>query len=320
MKKEKKVLSKKTKGRILAERLGNDAPNELTPSRYKDILEHSLGYTIESGYYTTACRAVSLGSTPENEGFTASKVIGNPKKGIKYPAFIGKGITFDSGGYSIKPSKGMSSMKFDMMGSAVIAGAVLDLNDNKEVPLLSVLCVSENRIGSNAMLPGHKIEYQKGTTIIVEDTDAEGRLVLTDGILLAKNRGTASVIVTVATLTGAIIGALGENTVGAFCTSDEHWLLVEEAFKGQGVGVWRMPFLEEETKAEMVINKKTIKNCVHGSKVPGASYAASFLKHFVGDTPFIHLDIAGVDSKDGKARSELVNVLSKLAGLLNSYS
>lgn len=296
----------KTKGEKLAKKLGEMEPNVLTPHSYGFTLA-KLGFVHFVDEDAVGSTAVSSGSTPENFGYVA---VSTGKK-LGRVALVGKGITYDTGGYSLKPSKYMLGMKFDMMGSASVLGAMVD-----GAPATAYLCVAENRVSSTALLPESVITYPDGTKVIVENTDAEGRLVLADGILLAI-KDNAKVIVTVATLTGAIVAALGKHTVGAFVTDDKHWELVQKAFKDEPIGVWRMPFLVEDAKKEWKRPGNKISNCEMGGKTPGASYAASFLKHFAKDTPLIHLDIAGVADDKGVAKTDMVRILNKLAKLLD---
>lgn len=296
----------KTKGEKLAFKLGEMAPNILTPFSYGELLLH-LGFTDVSHTESVGCGAVGLGSTKQEQGHLMEKVL---HKGDI--ALVGKGITFDTGGYSIKAYQHMVGMKYDMMGSAVVLGAMIDL-ENDVHSLQAQLCIAENRVSSTALMPDSEIIYADGTTVIVTDTDAEGRLVLADGIIRAKKNG-AKVIVTVATLTGACVAALGADTVGVFASSDS---LASKALSAinstKTIRGWRMPFLDDKAKKKMYKGKKLI-NWKHARDLPGHSYAASFLQHFAGDTPFIHLDIAGVATvgEHDKARTEMVIALTRL--------
>ncbi len=296
----------KTKGEKLAEKLGLMAPSELTPSTYEGCIKN-LGIDYES-FKTPGCTAVGLGSICEDHGRLLE--FGNTVN--PHVVLIGKGITFDSGGYSIKPSGLMHHMKFDMMGSANVLGAFID--GTKKDTLIE-LCIAENRISSRAILPGHVIKYVNGAKVVVENTDAEGRLVLADGILRAKQLG-AKKLVTVATLTGAIVAALGQDTVGAFVEADEDWEAIRTAFKGAKIGVWRMPYLYDAVMPTLKRKGGVVSNHTQNRTVPGASVAASFLKHFAKDTPLIHLDIAGVAYRDEEVRIDMVKVLSKLSKIL----
>ena len=301
----------KTKGEKLAQKLGNMPPNILTPNNYLDRLVDLdlFNSKLLESEDSVGSIAVSAGSHPADEGFVYE--INTKTKGT---VLVGKGITFDTGGYSLKGDAHMVGMKYDMMGSAVVLGAMIDLDNKHHVT--AELCISENRVGPNAIVPDSVLFYPDGTKVIVEDTDAEGRLVLADGILRARTLK-AKTIVTVATLTGAIVSALGNNHVGVFVTSDK---LAEQAllaFKGTGLNGWRMPFLEEESKKAMKRPGGAITNLNHKHRMPGHSYAASFLKHFARNTPFIHLDMAGVGDDDNGARIEMVKVLVNLVKILD---
>jgi leucyl aminopeptidase len=312
---------KLTEGEKLAKKLGEMSGSELTPFEYQKYMEQ-YGYKMEHDTDIAAgCRAVSRGSSMEDYGYLAHKV----SKTLGGVALVGKGITFDTGGYSLKSDKHMVGMHMDMMGSALVLGAGIDLRDTEN--LSTYLCIASNMVSDRSMLPGSEILYKgenKKTIheVVVNDTDAEGRLVLADGILQAR-WAKHKVIITVATLTGAIVNALGKNTFGYFTTHDVLDGVVRSAIdnaKEEGtseIDGWRMPFLEEESLKAMKQGKKLL-NYRYGSGVPGASYAASFLKQFVGDVPFIHLDIAGVADKDGLiARVDMVSILKHLVKSIN---
>lgn len=305
-------MAKKTKGQKLAQRLGNLAPNHLDPVKYFEVLsafdEDYIGYDPS---LSPGCQAVGQGSNEDNLYHSAVHILGkDTHDGNMW--LVGKGITFDSGGYSIKSHKNMHEMKYDMMGSASVLGALYDLDF--PVGVNGALCISENRVSHSAILPGHEIRYTNGKNVIVEDTDAEGRLVLADGILEAK-RFNAKLIITVATLTGAIISALGKNTVGVFSNDFSMAEKVVDSFKETGVDGWYMPILEKEILKHLTRPGNKLSNYTF-EQVPGHSMAATFLKQFVGDTHWIHLDMAGVGHNAHGARSEMVKVLTNLVNNL----
>ena len=204
-------------------------------------------------------------------------------------AFVGKGITFDTGGISIKHGLDMYEMKSDMAGGAAALGALralAQLKPNRR--LAAVVPAAENMPSGNSIKPGDVVRTLAGYTIEVVDTDAEGRLVLADGIAYAKSLG-ASRIVDLATLTGSIIIALGAHRAGLFANDDEWASRVEAAAARAGEPVWRMP-VSDDYKKKIESPIADFKN--YGGK-PDAVAAALLLSKFAGGTPWAHLDIAG---------------------------
>ncbi len=208
---------------------------------------------------------------------------------------VGKGITFDAGGISIKPSAGMQAMKGDMSGGAAVIAAMRAIGRLR--PALNVTAIvpaTENMPSGSALKPGDILRAMNGKTIEIINTDAEGRLILADALSYARRLG-LSPIVDVATLTGAISVALGNVAVGAM-TNDEAVLdKVKRAAAAAGEKVWQLPMYEEykeQIKSEVADMKNT------GGRAAGSITAAFLLKEFVEDTPWVHLDMAGVDSYD----------------------
>jgi leucyl aminopeptidase len=225
---------------------------------------------------------------------TASKTAA--KKKVKQIAFVGKGITFDTGGYALKPAAGMDAMKTDMAGAASVIAAALAIAELKiPVSINAYAALAENMISDNATRPGDVITTLSGKTVEVLNPDAEGRLVMADGITRAigdaKKAGGLDVLVDVATLTGAQIIALGTRTAGVMGNNDH---LIQEfltAADAAGESFWAMP-LPEELRATLETPVADIANV--GDKSGGMLVAGVFLKEFVSDeTPWIHLDIAG---------------------------
>jgi len=210
----------------------------------------------------------------------------NPVLGL-----VGKGITFDSGGISIKPSDGMEKMKYDMAGGAAMIGAMRAIAQLKpSVRVIGIVCASENMPSGTAQKPGDVQIAMSGKSIEIINTDAEGRLVLADGLHYAKQLG-ATHLIDAATLTGACVVALGMINAGIFCNDDDFYQSFAASLKTSGEKMWRLP-VEEEYR-DMI--KSSIADIVNsGGRWGGAVTAAMFLKEFVGDTPWIHLDIAGV--------------------------
>jgi len=206
-------------------------------------------------------------------------------------ALVGKGITFDSGGLSIKNAAGMKAMKGDMAGAATVVAAMGALRDlGVTVRVMGIAAASENMIGSAAMRPGDIIRSLDGRTVEVTNTDAEGRLVLADGLAYAVRAG-ADEIIDVATLTGACVVALGDWTAGVM---GYHQPLVDRLLKAAeaaGEQLWQLP-LYEEFLDTMRGEISDLKNAAAGRE-GGAERAAAFLGEFAGTTPWAHLDIAG---------------------------
>jgi len=208
---------------------------------------------------------------------------------------VGKAITFDTGGYSIKPYEGMLEMKGDMAGGAAVLGAMSALRDlNCPVPVEATICAAENMISGTSFRPGDIIPGMNGVTMEILSTDAEGRLVLADGLVDTARRGVTELI-DLATLTGAAVVALGEGTMAIFASDGRLAEQLQVAAKSAGERMWRLPLTEElERKIEGDVGD--IKNS--GGRGGGAITAALFLQHFTEDLPWAHLDIAGSSRQD----------------------
>ena len=222
----------------------------------------------------------------EPEGVAEGPVLG----------LVGKGITFDSGGISLKPGADMDKMKYDMAGGAAMIGAMRAIALLKpRVRVIAVVCATENMPSGTAQKPGDiqtamPFGDQPGKTIEIINTDAEGRLVLADGLTYARQLG-ATHLIDAATLTGACVVALGYANAGAFSNDEELWAKFDAALATSGEKFWRLP-LGEEYAEQIKSEIGDIKNT--GGRWGGASTAAEFLKVFADETPWIHLDIAGL--------------------------
>jgi len=207
-------------------------------------------------------------------------------------AFVGKGVTFDTGGISIKPAAGMEDMKWDMAGSAVVIGLIRLLAARKAaVNAVGVVGLVENMPSGTAQRPGDIVTSMSGQTIEVLNTDAEGRLVLADALWYCQQRFKPRLIVDLATLTGAVIVALGHHRAGLFSNNDELADRLIEAGKGVGEQVWRLP-LADSYDREIDSDAADIKN-IGGGRAAGSIIGAQFLQRFIDDVPWAHLDIAG---------------------------
>jgi leucyl aminopeptidase len=203
---------------------------------------------------------------------------------------VGKGITFDTGGISIKPADGMEKMKYDMAGGAAMIGAMRAIAQLKpKVKVTMIVCATENMPSGKAQKPGDVQIAMSGKSIEIINTDAEGRLVLADGLHYAKQLGCTH-LVDAATLTGAVVVALGYVNAGVFANNDELYERFRKALDEAGEKFWRMP-LDEEYKEVIRSGIADIVNS--GGRWGGAITAAMFLKEFAEDTPWLHLDIAG---------------------------
>jgi leucyl aminopeptidase len=214
-------------------------------------------------------------------------------------AFVGKGVTFDTGGISIKPAGGMEDMKWDMGGSAVVIGLMKALAlRNAKVNVVGVVGLVENMPGGNAQRPGDVVTTMSGQTVEVINTDAEGRLVLADAMWYTQDRFKPQFMIDLATLTGAIIIALGDQYAGLFSNDDRLADKLTAAGKAVGEGVWRLPIddpYDKQIKSEIADMMNV------GGREGGSITAAMFLKRFVNGVKWAHLDIAGVtwSKKDG---------------------
>jgi leucyl aminopeptidase len=213
-----------------------------------------------------------------------------PSKSTDHLALIGKGVTFDTGGVSIKPAEGMEKMKYDMAGGAAVLGAMRAIAKLKPaIPVTAFVPAVENMVSSKAQRPGDIVKSLNGKTIEVLNTDAEGRLILVDAITYAKRLG-CSHLIDAATLTGAIVVALGNINIGAFTNNEDFLAKVMSAAKTEGEKMWHMP-LDDDYKELLKSAFADLANI--GGRAGGAISAAWFLREFVDDTPWVHLDIAG---------------------------
>jgi leucyl aminopeptidase len=216
---------------------------------------------------------------------------GGVAQGAPVLGLVGKGITFDTGGISIKPADGMEKMKYDMAGAAAMIGAMHAIARLKPaVKVVAVVCSAENMPDGRAAKPGDVVTAMSGTTIEIVNTDAEGRLVLADGLHYAKTLGCTHLI-DAATLTGACVVALGVLNAGLFSNNEAACQKFEQALAVSGEGFWRLPCTDdyrEHITSQIADIMNTGKN-----RWGGAISAAMFLKEFAGDTPWVHLDIAG---------------------------
>jgi leucyl aminopeptidase len=292
----------------LARDLQNRPANDLTPTalaeraaqiadRHDTLTLEVMGRTEIEAAGMGAFAGVAQGSDEEPKLITLRYE--GPDATGPVLGFVGKAVTFDSGGISIKPGNKMSDMKFDMSGGAAVLGATAAIARlGLPVRLISVIGATENLPSGHSMKPGDILRARNGTTIEVINTDAEGRLVLADCLTHAIEQG-AERLVDLATLTGAIVTALGTTYAGLMGQDDEWCEEVSAAGRRAGEILWRLPLHPEF--ADMIKGKYAdIANAVENRRA-GSITAAEFLHRFVGDVPWAHLDIAGVAWDTGKA-------------------
>ncbi len=211
--------------------------------------------------------------------------------------FVGKGITFDTGGLCIKPAAGMEEMRADMAGAAACAGAMLAVAGRRSpAPVAAVLALAENATGGSSYRPSDVLRMGNGLCVEVVDTDAEGRLVLADALGWAVRHLRPAALVDLATLTGSIVTALGGQMAGLFDNDPCFAAQVAAAGTAVGEAAWRMP-IGHSHRADLDSDIADLRHCVPGRGQPDACHAAAFLREFVGDTPWAHLDIAGMEAR-----------------------
>jgi leucyl aminopeptidase len=292
-----------------ARNLQNTPSNEMAPRHLADaarVLGELEGVTVEvegrdglERLGMGSFAAVARGSHEEPALITlrydgaGGKELDGPVLGL-----VGKAVTFDTGGISIKPSNKMSEMKFDMSGGAAVLGAIEAIAELKlPVRIVAVVGATENMPSGHAVKPGDVVTAANGTTIEIINTDAEGRLVLADCLTHAVNNG-AERLVDIATLTGSIVTALGNTHAGLMASDDDWAAQVSAAADATGEIVWRLPLHDDYAKA---LDSETadLMN-VNETRKAGSIVAAQFLRRFTGDVPWAHLDIAGTAWGTGK--------------------
>jgi leucyl aminopeptidase len=326
------------RGRTIAEAqnfardLVNEPANKLTP---KILAEKAEAMAKESGLAVDildekriadlkmgALLSVAQGGPEPPRMIVVTYTPANPPKpGAPVIGLVGKAVTFDTGGISIKPADGMEKMKYDMAGGATMLGVMRALAALK--PNVKVICVvpsTENMPGGKAQKPGDIQTAMSGKTIEVLNTDAEGRLILADGVHYAKQLG-ATHLVDAATLTGAIVVALASVNVGVFGSDQPFTDKLLASSKAVGEKMWQMP-IDDDYREFIKGTVADIQNIGSG-KGGGAITGAMFIKEFTGDTPWIHLDIAGTawndDAKPWLAKGPTGVALRTLVHLVLSY-
>ena len=326
-----------TKGRIIADSqnfardLINEPSNKLTPrilAQKAEAMARAAGLSVEildekkiADLKMGALLSVAQGSVEPPRMIVITYNPPSAKPGAPVIGLVGKAVTFDTGGISIKPSEGMEKMKYDMAGGATMIGVMRALAALK--PGVKVICVvpsTENMPGGRAQKPGDIQTAMSGKTIEVLNTDAEGRLILADGVHYAKQLG-ATHLIDAATLTGAIVVALAGVNVGVFGSHQAFTDKLLASAKAAGEKMWQMP-IDEEYREFIKGTVADIQNISSG-KGAGATIGAMFIKEFTGDSPWIHLDIAGTawndDAKPWLAKGPNGVGLRTLVHLILSY-
>lgn len=285
-------------GVVLARDLVNEPPNVLYPEEFADRaaklkkLDVEIEILDEKELKKIGMRALlGVGQGSRRESRVVIMRWNGAKDSEQPVAFIGKGVTFDTGGISLKPGAGMEDMKGDMAGAACVVGLMHALAARKaKVNAIGVIGLVENMPDGNAQRPGDIVTSLSGQTIEIINTDAEGRLVLADVLWYTQERFKPRFMINLATLTGAILVALGQENAGLFSNNDELSDRLAAAGRGTGETVWRLPLGKAYDK--MIDSKfADMKNAA--GRHAGSITAAQFLQRHVNDTPWAHLDIAG---------------------------
>lgn len=285
-------------GVCLARRLVNEPANTLGPVEFANEAKalEELGIKTEiltekqmSKLGMNALLGVSLGS--ERPPRMAIMTWNGGKKGDDPIAFVGKGVVFDTGGISLKPGGGMEDMKGDMGGAAAVIGLMKALAGRKaKANVIGILGLVENMPDGKAQRPGDIVTSMSGQTIEIINTDAEGRLVLCDALFYCNERFKPKFMINLATLTGAVLVALGQQHAGLFSNNDELSEQITQSGLTTRERVWRLPIDKEYDK---MIDSRFADMKNTGGRFAGSITAAQFLHRFVGDTPWAHLDVAG---------------------------
>lgn len=296
-----KELEAVANGVFLARDVVSEPPNVLYPESYADILKKKLkplGVKVtvlgEAQMEKLGMGSLlSVGDGSRKESKLVVMEYKNGKKSDKPVAFVGKGVTFDTGGISIKPSNGMEDMKYDMGGSASVVGTMCALAGRKaKVNAIGVVGLVENMPDGNATRPSDVVTSMSGQTIEILNTDAEGRLVLADALWYTQEKFKPQWMIDLATLTGAMVVALGQHRAGIFSNNDKLSENIHKVGEKVKERVWRMP-MGDEYNAQMDSKIADVQN-ISNMKGAGSITAAQFLERFVNDTPWLHIDIAGV--------------------------
>ncbi|MBZ9686906.1 leucyl aminopeptidase [Clostridium estertheticum] len=296
---EKNLALNLSEGVILARNLVNTPANRLTPIIMAENIR-KLGedagfqveifdekYIVENGmdaFYTVG------GSSGNPPRLIIARYFGDDES-EDITALVGKGVTCDTGGYCLKPGSSMAGIKGDMAGAAAVIGTIYALAKNKvKANVVVVIPACENRVSRESFIPGDVINSMSGKTIEILNTDAEGRLILADAITYALQKEKAGKVIDIATLTGAVVNALGFNTAGVLTNNKEFYQEFKKGYKKSGEQYFQFP-IYDEYRDMIKSDIADVKNV--GKNYCGTITAGLFIEKFVEDTPWIHLDIAG---------------------------
>jgi len=283
---------------LVARDLVNEPANVMTPAA---LAQAAVDYGKDFGFQVEVLDREAIEALGMEAYMNVAKASENPPKFIimkwlndpesdERLGLVGKGLTFDTGGYSLKPKEGMLTMKSDMGGSAAVIGAMCALAQMKvKKNVYGVIAACENMVSGGGYRPGDIIGSRGGKSIFINSTDAEGRLTLIDAVDYAIKDLKVTKVVDIATLTGACLVALGTTTTGVVSNNDAFYKALEEASFISGERVWRMPIFPEYK--ELVKHEDA--DLINSTRMAGMITAGIFIGEFVGDTPWLHMDIAG---------------------------
>jgi leucyl aminopeptidase len=302
--KEAKIL---VKANFLARNLINEPANVIYP---ETLAKAAKKYGSEYGYEVEILEKNAIEKLEMNAFLSVAKASANEPRLIVMRYFgdgdnckeilglVGKGLTYDAGGYSLKSNEGMVNMKCDMGGAAAVIGAIAAIAKRKlKINVVAVVAACENLISGAAYKPGDIIGSMAGKTIEVLNTDAEGRLTLADAVYYTIEKENATRVIDIATLTGAVLVALGTTTTAAITNNEEFYQDIEGASKKSGEKMWLLPAFEEYKK-QIKSDIADLKNL--GGKHAGTITAGLFIGEFVKGKPWVHLDIAGTGWADSE--------------------
>lgn len=288
-------------GVLVARQLVNEPANTLGPVEFAKeaqklkklgIKVQVLGVAEMKKLGMGALLGVSLGSATNRQARMAIMQWDGGKKGEKPLAFVGKGVVFDTGGISLKPGGGMEDMKGDMGGAAAVTGLMHALAARKaNINAVGIIGLVENMPDANAQRPGDIVTSMSGQTIEIINTDAEGRLVLADALWYCQKRFKPKFMINLATLTGAVLVALGKEYAGIFSNNDDLADKLYKVGKMTDEKVWRLPLAEAYDK---MIDSKNADMKNSAGRYAGSITAGQFLQRFVNDVPWVHIDVAGM--------------------------
>lgn len=321
-----KLVEAEVEGINFAKHLINEPANVIYPKSYvEEILElKALGINVKvidkkelEALKMNSLLSVALGN--QNDPYVVVLEYNGDNKSKEKTALVGKGVTFDSGGYSLKPASGMMTMKSDMSGSACVCGVLKTLAlRGAKVNVVGVVGLVENMVNSLANKPGDIVTAKNGKTIEVLNTDAEGRLVLADLLFYTQNQFNPTYTIDVATLTGAIVVSLGTEMAGLFSNNKDLTNKLLQSGEESGELLWNMP-LREEYAHHLKSSIADLQNITNHPRSAGAIFGAMFLKEFVNDTPWAHIDIAGVAFNGSKSDLHKAGACGFGVRLLNNF-